>query len=93
MKKLLTPEDAGALAVNVAETHGLDLEEMLSTSRRAECVDARLEIYRELRKAGWSYPRIGKFVGRDHTTIMHALDAGATRRGATPWAERARGSR
>jgi chromosomal replication initiation ATPase DnaA len=35
----------------------------------------RALLFEQLRKAGWSYPEIGRFMsGRDHTTIVQAVD-------------------
>ena len=33
---------------------------------------ARVAFYRYLRDLGWSYPRIGDLVGRNHTTVIAA---------------------
>jgi len=40
--------------------------------RRADCERA-WRYWAELRAAGWSYPQIGRHVGRDHSTIIHAV--------------------
>jgi chromosomal replication initiation ATPase DnaA len=37
-------------------------------------VRARLSWWEHLRELGWSYPAIGRFVGRDHTTICVGLN-------------------
>lgn len=66
--------DPDSIAVAVAGRHGVSLEDMLGPGREAHLVEARADVYRALRAAGWSYPRIGRFVGgRNHTTVMHAL--------------------
>ena len=39
--------------------------------RKAIILAARREMCLHLRNRGWSYPRIGKFFERDHSTIMH----------------------
>jgi chromosomal replication initiation ATPase DnaA len=78
-------EQASALALArlIAERRGVALEDLQpSGSRRrgrmgekrhaalAElCTALRAEPYR------WSYPQVGKFVGRDHTTVMYAVGA------------------
>jgi len=41
-------------------------------SRRPPAPFAREAFYLHLRDLGWSYPRIGALVGRDHTTVMVA---------------------
>ncbi len=69
----ITPVGAEHLLQEIADRHGLRPEEVLSRRRTAEVCDARLELYAALRQAGWSYPRIGTFVGRDHSTVMILL--------------------
>jgi hypothetical protein len=32
-----------------------------------------VELYRALRAQGWSYPKIARFTGRDHSTVVQAL--------------------
>jgi chromosomal replication initiation ATPase DnaA len=67
---------AQQIACQVARQHGIDVERMLSPRRSAIYVRARTDLYRALRRLGWSYPKIGRFAGgRDHTTIMWALGA------------------
>ena len=39
--------------------------------RLAPIVDARASLCLILRDFGWSFPAIGKALGRDHTTVMH----------------------
>lgn len=60
----------------IAMKHGLPAEEMLGRSRAPHVVEARLNLFVCLRGKGWSLPRIGRLVGRDHTTILHALQRG-----------------
>jgi chromosomal replication initiation ATPase DnaA len=56
---------------------------ILGPSRQPHLVEARAEVFRELRALGWSYPRIGRAVGRDHTTIHAAVNGKPTRGKAT----------
>ena len=42
-------------------------------SRVAEVCAARHVVAAVLRRAGWSYPLIGKALRRDHSTIIHAV--------------------
>jgi chromosomal replication initiation ATPase DnaA len=64
---------AQSLAMQVARRHGLSVEDMLSRRRYAHLAVARVDLYLALRGKGWSYPAIGRFVERDHTTIIAAL--------------------
>lgn len=67
------------LAEATAAAHGLDLGGLLTPRRTAGPVAARRDLYRALRARGWSYPRIGWVVDKDHQTIMHALGATVAR--------------
>lgn len=49
--------------------------------RWARVSAARRDLWRLLYEAGWSYPEIAEFTGRDHTTIMAGVKkAGGTSR-------------
>lgn len=63
------------VADQIATVYGLTRAELLGKCRDAIHVEARVALYRKLREARWSYPMIGDFVGRHHTTIMYALGA------------------
>jgi hypothetical protein len=67
--------DAMALVERIAKKHACSPSQMLSKCRYPHLVRARQELYRALRvhPFNWSYPAIGSFVGRDHTTIMLAI--------------------
>lgn len=41
----------------------------------------QLVMYLAARRLGWSSPRIGRALGRDHTTVLHGIAAEARRRG------------
>lgn len=56
-----------------ASYHGVSPHEVRSRVRERAVVAARVEVWRELRNRGWSYPRIGKEFGRDHTTVLVTL--------------------
>ncbi|TCM30047.1 helix-turn-helix domain-containing protein [Novosphingobium sp. ST904] len=54
---------------------GVSVEDMLSRSRKARIVRARQFAATVLRSRGNSYPCVGRYLsGRDHSTIMHAVD-------------------
>ena len=52
---------------------GVSYEEMKGPSRYAPIVAARWQVIALLRARGWSLPKIGKELNRDHTTILYAL--------------------
>lgn len=62
-------------AQSVADVHNVHIRDLLGTGREKRVVRARAHLYKHARDMGLSYPRIGKIFGRDHTTIMHALDS------------------
>lgn len=58
----------------VCETHDVTRDEIFKKNRSKKLVMARGVIYDRIRKElGWSYPKIGKLFGRDHTTILHGV--------------------
>ncbi len=60
----------------IAERHGLPVEAVMGRCRQREYVLARQEAMWVLRnRLGDSLPRIGRLMGRDHTTILHGIRA------------------
>ena len=59
-----------------SETFGFPVEDLCGPSRRRPLVNARqigMYVFREL--TDFSYPAIAReFGGRDHTTVIHAVD-------------------
>lgn len=53
--------------------HGLSIDDVLGRSSVKRVVSQRRVMIYELRLRGWSYPKIGKYLGKDHSTIMHSL--------------------
>jgi chromosomal replication initiation ATPase DnaA len=47
--------------------------EILSPRRQSELVDARQFIAKGLRAKGYSFPKIGKVMNRDHTSIQNLV--------------------
>jgi lambda repressor-like predicted transcriptional regulator len=45
----------------------------MGPSRKLPYTRARADVYKALRKHGWSLKKIALFCGRDHTTVMNAL--------------------
>jgi len=69
------------VARTISATHGIDLTDVLGRSTKREISNARQEIMFALRQRGWSYPRIGQVLGRDHTSIIHGVRAHERRLG------------
>ena len=70
----------------VARQLGHDPGVVLSHSRAANAVQARTEVAQVLRELGWSYPRVGRAIGRDHAAVMYLL--GTSKRGRERHARR-----
>jgi chromosomal replication initiation ATPase DnaA len=66
----LTPHD---ILARVSIETGFPVETLLGRSRFRTVAAARARLFQELRATGLSYPEIGRFCGRDHTTVMSAL--------------------
>lgn len=65
----------------VALEHGLQPRDLLGRDRFGHFIAARREAMVRLREAGFSYPQIGRFLGRDHSTIVfHVNKANRARR-------------
>jgi hypothetical protein len=53
--------------------HGMTWTDAMSPARTLPYTDARRDVYKALRRHGWSLKKIAIFCNRDHTTIMNAL--------------------
>ena len=49
------------------------MAQLTGRSRLTKYVLARKWCYRQLRRGGWSYPKIGRLFGRHHSTVLYAL--------------------
>lgn len=58
----------------VASEYGLTPQEMKGPSRLPEFVEARALVADVLRHRNWSYPRIGRLLQRDHSTIINLIE-------------------
>lgn len=81
---VLTPQiDRGPtmpeIAALVAKARGLTMEELRGESRKWEFAHPRQEAMWLMRRAGRTTTQIGKFFGRDHSTVVHAEQAYAGR--------------
>lgn len=66
------------VAEQVAKSLGLTMNELLGPRRNQYIVDGRAVVVRALRnrnKQRWSFPNLGRLMGRDHTTLV-SLDQG-----------------
>ena len=68
-----TMSAAKRIAQAALAPHGMTWTDAMSPARTLLYTRARADVYKALRKHGWSLMKIGIFCGRDHTTIMNAL--------------------
>lgn len=61
-----------------ARIFDLDVEDVLSTSRRKEVLDARAVTYYAAYLLGDNYSQIGRVMDRDHSTVMSGYSRVAT---------------
>lgn len=59
----------------VAAERGVTVQEIMGRSKIRAIARARQEVCRRLVEHGWSFPRVGRFLGLDHTTVIHACKA------------------
>lgn len=69
------------IAIEVAARHSLTLADLSGRSKRRHIAIARQEAMWEVWQAtNYSFPRIGAFFKRDHTTVLHNVRVHAKRR-------------
>jgi hypothetical protein len=68
-----TMSAARRIAQTALAPHGMTWTDAMGPSRTLPYTNARADVYKALRKHGWSLKKIAIFCGRDHTTIMNAL--------------------
>lgn len=60
------------IAILVAERHGVTLEDLRGPSRRLRASRPRQEAMALIMaQKRYSYPQVGRFFNRDHTTVIH----------------------
>jgi chromosomal replication initiation ATPase DnaA len=63
----------------LAESYGLSLADLTNGNLRPHVFPARLHAYAHLRESGWTYTKIARFFGRDHSTIISGVRRHAER--------------
>lgn len=62
------------MALEVSYATGVSLDQMRQPTRgNKHIVQARWAAMWAMRQAGYSYPAIGAFFNRDHTSVIHAI--------------------
>lgn len=67
------PNSIEAIQMIVAERRGIDPRLLKSRSREHHISHARFEVFSKAHDAGHSLPKIGRFYGFDHTTVLHGI--------------------
>lgn len=68
---------AEALGARICQRRGLVDIAVFTENRQPRVVVARRELCEVLRHLGWTLPRIGRAVGRHHTSVLHLLQTAA----------------
>lgn len=70
---ILTARDiAKAVVAEVCDKHNVAVNDVMSLRRSKSIVAARHEVCWRLREeTNWSMPQIGRFMGRDHTSVLY----------------------
>lgn len=70
----MTPREKNLADIaEIAEAHHLTVEDILSPKRHKYLVSVRRKCIYMLRDKGYSTTEIGRIMGRDHSTIVVAL--------------------
>ena len=74
------PEAAHAdqVVTMIATLHKVSRDDLVGPSQLPHLVEARREAAEILRKAGYSTPKIGTVLNRDHTTVLYLLETSAS---------------
>jgi len=69
---MILPAQARAAVDTICAHYGFSFDEILEQKRNAERTSAKRALVIFLREhAGWSFPRIARYMQRDHTTVIH----------------------
>lgn len=55
----------------ICEEHGIERHEFMGKERHRRFSMARADFCVRMHLRGWSYMKIGRLIGRDHTTVLH----------------------
>lgn len=71
----MTPQ-ARAIIKEIAELRGIDPLLIVGRCRKVKVFRARVEVAKRLRARGYSSPRIGEMLNKDHSTVLYYLGHG-----------------
>lgn len=76
------PHDAiAAIVAEVSAATGISANEIMGRKKWGQISAARQMVYYIALRNGLSLPAIGRVFGRDHTTVLHGINAEKARRG------------
>lgn len=75
------PVSMRRIAIDVAMKHQITIEELTGPKRHHRQAHPRQEAMFRMKRSGYSHSAIGRFFGRDHTTVMHGVRAHEARGG------------
>lgn len=67
------PRFAGDVLRDAARSWNVSAEQILSPKRDIRTCAARWAVMHALDAMGWSSVKIGQYLNRDHTTVLHGL--------------------
>lgn len=71
-----------SIVAEAAAQAGLSVEALRSPARRRPVAQARQQAMARMREVGFTTTQVGRFFGRDHTTVTHACKMVAQRSAA-----------
>jgi chromosomal replication initiator protein len=63
-----------SIAVEIASEHLLDVSAIRERGRAQRLYRPRAKAMLAMYREGYSYPQIGRYFNRDHTTVIHACN-------------------
>lgn len=73
---MMTPaERRGLRVIEACVDAGVSPSDVMGSSRLAKVCRVRQRLFYEFRADGMSLPEIGRFFNRDHTTVLHGVNA------------------
>lgn len=83
LSSMMTPYERKILRVReVCAECGVSFNDVMSRNKLPNVAHARQRLFLEFREMGMSLSDIGRFFGRDHTTVIHGINAEKERRDA-----------
>ena len=67
-----SPDRFRALVAGVCAAHGIEMSTVISKTRRQRIVRVRQEIAYHAIRFGWGYAQVGRWMAKDHSTVIHS---------------------